>query len=103
MGAARERGAAEPWEFGPLGEGLGQLREAGGQLAAAAMQVARTGSEVQRKHAAECGKVAAGRHADEAKRHEARLGIHGWPSVAKPAMRLASAVVAPAANADAPT
>jgi len=49
----RERGGGEPWEFGPLGEGLGQLREAGGQLAAAAMQVARTGSEAQRKHAAE--------------------------------------------------
>jgi DNA-binding PadR family transcriptional regulator len=49
----RERGTGEPWEFGPLGEGLGQLREAGGQLAAAAMQVARTGSEAQRKHAAE--------------------------------------------------
>ena len=49
----RERGGGEPWEFGPLGEGLGQLREAGVQLAAAAMQVARTGSEAQRKHAAE--------------------------------------------------
>ena len=49
----RERGRGEPWEFGPLGEGLGQLREAGVQLAAAAMQVARTGSEAQRKHAAE--------------------------------------------------
>src|SRR6266545_6020465 len=30
----RERGAGDPWEFGPLGEGLGQLREAGVQLAA---------------------------------------------------------------------
>ena len=49
----RERGGGQPWEFGPLGEGLGQLREAGVQLAAAAMQVARTGSEAQRKHAAE--------------------------------------------------
>jgi DNA-binding PadR family transcriptional regulator len=50
----RERaGAQEPWEFGPLGEGLGQLRESGFQLAAAAMQVARTGSEAQRKQAAE--------------------------------------------------
>jgi DNA-binding PadR family transcriptional regulator len=50
----RERGGEhEPWEFGPLGEGLGQLRDAGFQLAAAAMQVARTGSEPQRKQAAE--------------------------------------------------
>ena len=49
----RERGAGDPWEFGPLGEGLGQLREAGVQLAAATMQVARAGSEAQRKHAAE--------------------------------------------------
>lgn len=46
-------GAREPWEFGPLGEGLGQLRESGFQLAAAAMQVARTGTEPQRKQAAE--------------------------------------------------
>jgi DNA-binding PadR family transcriptional regulator len=46
-------GAQEPWEFGPLGEGLGQLRESGFQLAAAAMQVARTGSEAQRTQAAE--------------------------------------------------
>lgn len=46
-------GAKEPWEFGPLGEGLGQLRESGFQLAAAAMQVARTGSEEQRTQAAE--------------------------------------------------
>ena len=46
-----ERGGAQPWEFGPMGEGLGQLREAGFQLAAAAMQVARTGSEDQRKQA----------------------------------------------------
>lgn len=49
----RERGGEEPWQFGPLGEGLGQLRDAGFQLAAAAMQVSRTGSEPQRKHAAE--------------------------------------------------
>ncbi|MGH2671348.1 MAG: helix-turn-helix transcriptional regulator [Actinomycetota bacterium] len=49
----RERGGEEPWEFGPLGEGFGQLRESGFQLAAAAMQVARTGSEAQRKQAAE--------------------------------------------------
>jgi DNA-binding PadR family transcriptional regulator len=49
----RERGGEEPWEFGSLGEGFGQLRESGFQLAAAAMQVARTGSEAQRKHAAE--------------------------------------------------
>jgi DNA-binding PadR family transcriptional regulator len=46
-------GPQEPWEFGPLGEGLGQLRESGFQLAAAAMQVARTGSEEQRTQAAE--------------------------------------------------
>jgi DNA-binding PadR family transcriptional regulator len=50
----RERGGKqEPWEFGPLGEGLGQLRDAGFQMAAAAMQVARTGTEAQRKQAAE--------------------------------------------------
>ena len=50
----RERGEKqEPWEFGPLGEGLGQLRDAGFQMAAAAMQVARTGTEAQRKQAAE--------------------------------------------------
>jgi DNA-binding PadR family transcriptional regulator len=49
----RERGGEEPWEFGPLGEGFGQLRDSGFQLAAAAMQVARTGSEAQRKQAAE--------------------------------------------------
>ena len=49
----RERGGEEPWQFGPLGEGLGQLRDAGFQLAAAAMQVARTGSEPQRTQAAE--------------------------------------------------
>jgi DNA-binding PadR family transcriptional regulator len=49
----KERGGEEPWAFGPLGEGLGQLRDAGFQLAAAAMQVARTGSEAQRKRAAE--------------------------------------------------
>ena len=36
-------GSQEPWELGPLGEGLGQLRESGFQLASAAMQVARTG------------------------------------------------------------
>jgi DNA-binding PadR family transcriptional regulator len=48
----QQRGGGEPWEFGPLGEGLGQLREAGVQLAAAAMQVARTGSEAQRARAA---------------------------------------------------
>ena len=47
------RGGEEPWEFGPLGEGLGQLRDSGFQLAAAAVQVARTGSESQRKQAAE--------------------------------------------------
>ena len=46
-------GSQEPWEFGPLGEGLGQLRESGFQLASAAMQVARTGTEAQRKQAAE--------------------------------------------------
>ena len=46
-------GGQEPWEFGPLGEGLGQLRESGFQLAAAAMQVARTGSQSQREQAAE--------------------------------------------------
>jgi DNA-binding PadR family transcriptional regulator len=49
----RERGGEEPWQFGPLGEGLGRLRDAGFQLAAAAMQVARTGSEPQRTQAAE--------------------------------------------------
>jgi DNA-binding PadR family transcriptional regulator len=50
----RERGGKqEPWEFGSLGEGLGQLRDAGFQMAAAAMQVARTGTEAQRKQAAE--------------------------------------------------
>ena len=49
----KERGGDEPWSFGPLGEGIGQLRDAGFQLAAAAMQVARTGSDAQRKHAAE--------------------------------------------------
>ena len=49
----RERGGEEPWEFGPLGEGFGQLRDSGFQLAAAAMQVAKTGSEAQRKQAAE--------------------------------------------------
>ena len=49
----RERGGEEPWEFGALGEGFGQLRDSGFQLAAAAMQVARTGSEAQRKQAAE--------------------------------------------------
>jgi DNA-binding PadR family transcriptional regulator len=49
----RQRGGEEPWQFGPLGEGLGQLRDAGFQLAAAAMQVARTGSEPQRTQAAE--------------------------------------------------
>lgn len=50
----RERGGKrEPWEFAPLGEGLGELRDAGFQMAAAAMQVARTGTEAQRKHAAE--------------------------------------------------
>ena len=48
-----ERGGDQPWEFGPIGEGFGQLRDAGFQLAAAAMQVARTGSEAQRKQAAE--------------------------------------------------
>lgn len=46
-------GKEQPWEFGPLGEGLGQLRDAGFQMAAAAMQVARTGTEAQRKQAAE--------------------------------------------------
>jgi DNA-binding PadR family transcriptional regulator len=49
----RERGGEEPWSFGPMSEGLGQLRESGFQLVAAAMQVARTGSEPQRKQAAE--------------------------------------------------
>ena len=50
----RERaGKEQPWEFGPMGEGLGQLRDAGFQMAAAAMQVARTGTEAQRKQAAE--------------------------------------------------
>jgi DNA-binding PadR family transcriptional regulator len=43
----------EPWEFGPLGEGFGQLRDSGVGLAAAAMQVAKTGSEEQRTRAAE--------------------------------------------------
>ena len=46
-------GGREPWEFGPLGKGLGQLRESSFQLTAAAMQVARTGSESQRQKAAE--------------------------------------------------
>ncbi len=50
---AARGGTQEPWEFGPMGEGLGQLREAGFQLAAAAMQVARTGSEAQRTQASE--------------------------------------------------
>jgi DNA-binding PadR family transcriptional regulator len=49
----RTRGKGEPWEFGELGEGFGQLRESGFQLASAALQVARTGSEAQRKQAAE--------------------------------------------------
>jgi DNA-binding PadR family transcriptional regulator len=49
----RDRGGAEPWEFGPLGEGLTQLRDAVFQTAAAAMQVARTGSDAQRARAAE--------------------------------------------------
>ncbi len=42
-----------PWEFGPLGEGVSQLRDSAFQLGAAAIQVARTGSEAQRKKAAE--------------------------------------------------
>jgi len=50
---AARGGTQEPWEFGPMGEGLGQLRESGFQLAAAAMQVARTGSEAQRTQASE--------------------------------------------------
>ncbi len=33
----RERAGEEPWQFGPLGEGFGQLRNSGFQLAAAAM------------------------------------------------------------------
>lgn len=49
----KERGGDEPWEFGPLGEGFGQLRDSGIQLAQAAMQVARTGTEAQRTRAAE--------------------------------------------------
>ena len=49
----KERGGEEPWSFGPLGEGFGQLRDSGIQLAQAAMQVARTGSEAQRMKAAE--------------------------------------------------
>jgi DNA-binding PadR family transcriptional regulator len=49
----RERGGEEPWEFGPIGEGFGQLRDSGFKLAAAAVQVAKTGSEAQRKQAAE--------------------------------------------------
>jgi DNA-binding PadR family transcriptional regulator len=50
----QERGGRqEPWEFGPPGEGLAELREAGFQLAAATMQVARTGSQDQRARAAE--------------------------------------------------
>jgi DNA-binding PadR family transcriptional regulator len=49
----RARGGEAPWQFGPMSEGIGQLREAAFQLAAAAMQVARTGSDPQRKQAAE--------------------------------------------------
>lgn len=50
----RRRGEdAEPWEFGPVGEGIGRLREAAFGLAAAAMQVARAGTEEQRRQAAE--------------------------------------------------
>ncbi len=50
----RRRGEdAEPWEFGAMGEGIGQLREAAFGLTAAAMQVARAGSETQRRRAAE--------------------------------------------------
>jgi DNA-binding PadR family transcriptional regulator len=44
-------GSQEPWEFGPLGEGLGQLRESGFRLGPG--PVARTGTEAQRKQAAE--------------------------------------------------
>lgn len=50
----RERaGDSLPWEFGSLGEGVGQLREAMFGLGAAAMQVGQTGSDAQRKKAAE--------------------------------------------------
>jgi DNA-binding PadR family transcriptional regulator len=49
----QQRGEGSPWEFGPLGEGLGQFRDAAFQLGAAAMQVARTGTEAQRAKAAE--------------------------------------------------
>lgn len=50
----RERvGGAAPWEFGPFGEGVGQLRDAMFGLGAAAMQVGRSGSDAQRKKAAE--------------------------------------------------
>jgi len=50
----RKRGeAGEPWEFGPMGEGIAQLREAAFGLAAAAMQVARAGTDAQRTQAAE--------------------------------------------------
>jgi DNA-binding PadR family transcriptional regulator len=51
--ARRERGESAPWEFGPMGDGFGQLRDAVFQLGAASMQVARTGSEAQRARAAE--------------------------------------------------
>lgn len=49
----RERGEADPWELGPLGEGVTQIGDAMFQLAAAAMQVGRTGSAAQRTQAAE--------------------------------------------------
>ena len=45
---AARGGTQEPWEFGPMGEGLAQFRDAAFQLGAAAMQVARTGTEAQR-------------------------------------------------------
>jgi DNA-binding PadR family transcriptional regulator len=51
--ARRSRGGDAPWEFGPLGEGVVQLRDAAFQLGAAAIQVARTGSDAQRTQTAE--------------------------------------------------
>jgi DNA-binding PadR family transcriptional regulator len=47
------RGGDAPWEFGEMGEGLGQLRDAAFGLGAAAMQVGRAGTDAQRKQAAE--------------------------------------------------
>lgn len=48
LGGRGERAGEEPWQFGPIGEGCGQLRNSGFQLAALAMRVARTGSEARR-------------------------------------------------------